>query len=426
MKERLLRRVLAMIWIVGTLAAGVLTSSGVAAAPVAIAAGTTAAAERLDALDFDNGAFLLEQSESYSGIWGWSAWGLTDGSDEKGWCTPQGKPLGATYVWELDTTWHLDTLVLSTTNLQEERYPGISAKTIELSIAPMVGPWKSVGRFEVGKEERRSHPLPKNTQAARVKIVVVQNHGHAEFTELAEIDLLGGRAGLPPPRKIDGDYTTTYGPMRFVSDGDQVYGCYDWAPGGSLVWGTITGRVARVTWRELHDVEVREGTATFSMPRKGDQIRGIWYESGALKGEWVGPRVRAADGPKCKPEKKGQLASGLKRQGRVVLYGIRFDTAADVPRADSEGTLAELLEALKAQKDVRVAIEGHTDAKADDAYNLDLSNRRAKSVVAWLTKKGIAPARLEAKGFGRTRPVADNATAEGRALNRRVEASIIK
>lgn len=398
------------------------------AASTALAGDAPPAAEPLDALDFDNGAFLIEQTESYGPrILRWSAWGLTDGSDESGWCTVQGKPLGAAYAWELDTTWRLDTLALSTTHLQEERYPGISAKTVELFTATADGPWKSVGTFEVGKDERRSHPLPKNTEAARVKIVVVQNHGHAEYTELSEIDLLGVRVGPPPPRKIDGDYKTGFGPMRFVSSGDQVFGCYDWASGGSAIWGTITGRVAHVTWREVHqDNQIKEGTATFSTPRQGDRIRGIWFTDGAPSGEWMGPKVRPAEGPKCKPRKKGQLASGLKQQGRVVLYGIRFDTAADAPRADSEGTLAELLDALKTQKDVRVAIEGHTDAVADDAYNLDLSNRRARSVVAWLTKKGIAPARLEAKGYGRTRPVADNATAEGRALNRRVEASIIK
>ncbi len=397
-------------------------------AVTAQAAAPTVAAEKLDALDFDNGAILLEQTESYAPrTLRWSAWGLTDGSDESGWCSAQGKHIGATYVWELDTTWRLDTLALSTKNLTEDRDPGVSARTIELFTAPADGAWKSVGKFDVGKNERRSHALPKNTEAARVKIVVVANHGNAEYVELAEIDLLGARVAPLPARKIDGDYKTTFGPMRLVSSGDQIYGCYDWAKGGSLLWGTITGRVARVSWWELHqNEEVRKGTATFSVARQGDQIRGLYYEDGALKGEWVGPKVRAAEGPKCKPEKQGQLASGLKRQGRVVLYGIRFDTAADVPRADSEATLAELLAALKAQGDIRVAIEGHTDATADAAYNLDLSNRRAKSVVAWLTKKGIAPARLEAAGYGRTRPVADNTTAEGRALNRRVEVSIVK
>jgi outer membrane protein OmpA-like peptidoglycan-associated protein len=68
-------------------------------------------------------------------------------------------------------------------------------------------------------------------------------------------------------------------------------------------------------------------------------------------------------------------------------------------------------------------VEGHTDATNTDAYNIDLSARRAGSVVAALVKLGVEPARLQSKGFGRAKPVADNATAQGRALNRRVEIS---
>jgi outer membrane protein OmpA-like peptidoglycan-associated protein len=56
-----------------------------------------------------------------------------------------------------------------------------------------------------------------------------------------------------------------------------------------------------------------------------------------------------------------------------------------------------------------------------DAYNQTLSEARAKAIVTWLTQHGIAGARLTAKGFGKTRPIADNATDAGRAKNRRVE-----
>jgi outer membrane protein OmpA-like peptidoglycan-associated protein len=73
-----------------------------------------------------------------------------------------------------------------------------------------------------------------------------------------------------------------------------------------------------------------------------------------------------------------------------------------------------------------VEISGHTDNTASAEHNLDLSNRRAKSVVAALVKSGIAEARLQPKGYGLTRPVADNGTAQGRALNRRVEVSVVK
>ena len=75
---------------------------------------------------------------------------------------------------------------------------------------------------------------------------------------------------------------------------------------------------------------------------------------------------------------------------------------------------------LSQHADLKVMIEGHTDATGDDASNLSLSERRAQSVVAWLTSNGIAANRLQASGKGETVPVGDNTTEAGRQQNRRV------
>jgi outer membrane protein OmpA-like peptidoglycan-associated protein len=115
------------------------------------------------------------------------------------------------------------------------------------------------------------------------------------------------------------------------------------------------------------------------------------------------------------------LAKRLEDEGKVDLYGIYFDTDKATLKPESEATLNQVLGLLKGKPTLRLEIGGHTDSQASDPYNLDLSKRRAQSVVKWLTDKGIAPARLKAEGFGETRPVADNETAAGRALNRRVE-----
>ena len=66
-------------------------------------------------------------------------------------------------------------------------------------------------------------------------------------------------------------------------------------------------------------------------------------------------------------------------------------------------------------------MEGHTDNTSTPAHNQQLSERRAQAVVAALTQQGVAASRLQAAGFGQTRPLADNATEPGRAQNRRVE-----
>ena len=125
-----------------------------------------------------------------------------------------------------------------------------------------------------------------------------------------------------------------------------------------------------------------------------------------------------------------ETVADLKRQiaqsGTVAIYGIHFDTASAKLRPDSLASLDEILQVIKSEPSSHWIIAGHTDNQGGAAYNLGLSLARARSVVAWLTKHGAAADRLTAKGYGLTRPVADNSTDAGRALNRRVEVSLQK
>ena len=73
---------------------------------------------------------------------------------------------------------------------------------------------------------------------------------------------------------------------------------------------------------------------------------------------------------------------------------------------------------------IKIEIQGHTDSDASTSHNQALSERRAKSVATYLTKKGIAAKRLTTKGYGESKPVASNKTKEGKAENRRVELHI--
>lgn len=124
---------------------------------------------------------------------------------------------------------------------------------------------------------------------------------------------------------------------------------------------------------------------------------------------------------KLEKTQQEDLAKRLENDGKVDLYGIFFDTDKAVLKPESEETLQQVLKLLRDKPALKLAVAGHTDAQAGDAYNLDLSKRRAQAVVAWLTAKGIAATRLQANGYGETQPVADNASSAGRALNRRVE-----
>jgi outer membrane protein OmpA-like peptidoglycan-associated protein len=106
----------------------------------------------------------------------------------------------------------------------------------------------------------------------------------------------------------------------------------------------------------------------------------------------------------------------------AVLFD--FDSAAIRP--DAEGTLGELAAVLEAYGKRPARIEGHTDSIASEAYNQKLSEERAQAVRAWLVAHGVAAGRLTTAGRGESQPVADNATAAGRQLNRRVEVIIAK
>jgi OmpA-OmpF porin, OOP family len=125
-------------------------------------------------------------------------------------------------------------------------------------------------------------------------------------------------------------------------------------------------------------------------------------------------------------ETVADLKAQIQQSGTVAIYGIHFDTASAKLRPDSTTSLNEILQLIKSIASSRWIIAGHTDNQGGADYNLGLSLARANSVVAWLTKHGVEANRLTAKGYGLTRPVADNATESGRALNRRVEVSLEK
>lgn len=116
------------------------------------------------------------------------------------------------------------------------------------------------------------------------------------------------------------------------------------------------------------------------------------------------------------------LAGDIREKGRVAVYGIYFDTASAVIKPESEPTLKAIADMLKAESGLKLFVVGHTDWVGQLDYNMDLSAKRAQSVVdALAAKHGIAAGRLVAKGVGPLAPVSANTTEEGRKLNRRVE-----
>jgi OOP family OmpA-OmpF porin len=146
---------------------------------------------------------------------------------------------------------------------------------------------------------------------------------------------------------------------------------------------------------------------------------------------------RVANASDACPEEPGPRTNDPQTSGcpRVYVRGERvviqqqprFATGRAVILPESFALLGEVAAALEAHPELaRVEVGGHTDDVGDDPRNLTLSEARARSVMDWLVGHGIAAARLSARGYGESRPIVDNATARGRAMNRRVEFVIVE
>jgi len=116
------------------------------------------------------------------------------------------------------------------------------------------------------------------------------------------------------------------------------------------------------------------------------------------------------------------MYDALESAGRVATQGVYFDTGSDRIRPESSGTLKQIANMLSEHAGLKLTIEGHTDNVGDAASNQTLSEARARAVKETLVSVyGISADRLDAAGFGDSKPAGPNTTAEGRQNNRRVE-----
>jgi outer membrane protein OmpA-like peptidoglycan-associated protein len=115
-----------------------------------------------------------------------------------------------------------------------------------------------------------------------------------------------------------------------------------------------------------------------------------------------------------------EMKKALDATGHVALY-LNFDTDQATLKPDAQATVAQIISLLAQNPDLKLAVQGHTDNAGTPAHNQELSEARARTVVANLTAQGIAADRLQAAGFGQTKPLVDNSTEPNKAKNRRVE-----
>jgi OmpA-OmpF porin, OOP family len=253
-----------------------------------------------------------------------------------------------------------------------------------------------------------------------VRLTVKNNNGSPDYVEIMDFRARGRQLTSIAFPDVSGTYDTNNGDMHLLQQGSSMVGCYERSDG--LLEGGIEDRVMKLTWRQSNP---SEGPAIMVFSSDGKQLFGLWWYKGqnSAGNLWTGAKKSNVVGscPHWKADVQQQMASDLDQFGKTVVYGINFDTDSDHIRDESRPTLDKIVALLKARPDLKLSVDGHTDSSGAAEHNQDLSTRRAKSVVAYLTAAGIGAGRLSPAGYGATRPVASNDTALGRAQNRRVE-----
>ncbi|MHA4806478.1 OmpA family protein [Flavitalea flava] len=177
-------------------------------------------------------------------------------------------------------------------------------------------------------------------------------------------------------------------------------------------------------WRQKQRVRVYlNSTKVLDLPRAleaGTIINSLIFGAYApnidkMGGAFYITNIRLAIGA---PDTRNKLIT----EGKFVTHGILFDVNSDRIKAPSNGALQDIANVLKDNPGIHVKIVGHTDIDGDDKTNLDLSKRRADAVKTLLVSSfGIDASRLETDGKGKSQPMDNNTTLEGKANNRRVE-----
>ena len=249
--------------------------------------------------------------------------------------------------------------------------------------------------------------------ATPVTVVAIRLIGGVEegatFFEFSELIAHGTQDPIATVDHFDGLWDPNGGLLELHQDGVTVTGCAD--NGRKSLAGTVVGNLLYATLKD--NTSGVQGAFIAGIDATG-AIRGVRSDNGAPFRLYTG--AAAADGtpPPCSTPEAPTLGCG------DVIHGIRFGFDSAEILAESAPVLDALYEGLSG--DGRsVTIEGHTSSEGSDAYNQELSERRAASVVEALTARGIESSRLSAVGRGESDPMAREDTEAGRALNRRVE-----
>ena len=392
-----------------------------------------------DFLAFGAGAVVVDKTSEAENS-DYSARHLIDESSS-GWKTADGATENQSVTLELAARTTFKTFVFDTH--QPTYYDGRAAKdvTVEVSDESATGGFQTILTATLKDSDNKtgvddqSFTVEKQIPARFVRYTAKNNFG-ADVIFTKELFGYGEQEPRAPVPNVSGTYKM--GALQFLhlkQEGNSIIGCYEYD--GGTVEGTIDGRVLTLTATEngARAAGKKSSFVAGNVVEDGKKLLSTWWGWSATPTEknwdtlYTGEKTSDKIG-NCKhlPDLDGKqdvvkdnLEKQLEASGKAILYGINFDFNSDVIKPESKPTLDKVIAILKEKPDWKFAVEGHTDNIGGDTFNQTLSDKRAASVVKYLTDGGIGADRLSSSGYGLTRPLAPNDSEAERAQNRRVE-----
>jgi len=374
-----------------------------------------------DLLTLAKGAVLVSASVDPT-----KALALTDGDATSNWSTSTKRnPLPYTFVFELLAPTNITQVGISGAGQRPGGVAGGSARTVLIE-GSAEGPdsgFVALTKIEATPEGTTLAEVLPGAPLRWLRFTVTAAQAETAWVYFTEVVAHGTQTLPEAEDRFTGIFQSgRRNLIELKQDGASLSGCYLDNGGSSSgeISGAVSDGVARVNWTSSQGIT---GSALLTIDSQG-ALAGVRYRDKSRRA-WGGPpapedaTTQCSEAPPTNP-----IAAALASTGEARIYGILFDHDSAIPTASSAAALRQLFEALESGETFDVNIEGHTDSDGDDAYNLSLSEQRALSVVQWLIDAGIASTRLRPFGKGETEPVASNNTADGKALNRRVDVVI--
>ena len=404
--------------------AGIFVVGSASSAAPPASASALAASSDINLTSYANGAWILKRPAEYDETW--SAFWLLDERSSTGWATPKGDVKSQEVLIVLAEESIIKVIEFDSAGTDGDEAGSRSAKDVVVEVSnqgPASG-FTTIATVSLKpKADKQRFQASKLVPGRWIKLTIKSNHGSSEYIELFDFRAIGEQKTKTASANLSGTYATNFSNFHLQQDGASVSGCYEHAD-GVVVNGGVEGRVTRFTWVQAD----KRGPAIFTFSPDGKEVLGIWWYDGQTDGPgalWYGKKISDSVGS-C-PHWKGvqtasaQMAKDIDQTGRARIYGINFDTDSDMIKPESKTALDNIVKLAKEKSDWKFTIEGHTDSTATAAHNQTLSEKRGAAVKAYLVTAGVAATRMNAQGFGASKPVGDNNMSIGRAQNRRVE-----